>query len=265
MRIGSAGSGPPDNLGIGDRVTEFLLPEKSFAALKACSRATIGITCDRHDPAVPKSRLSMPRVRLGRRRNAAFYERIQGGGKSSIATAVVETSRPWPTETVARSTWASVLRAGAQFRGCPMPTRLRDELTTAVRDRSSRRSLLEIEPITFENKSHPDRPGSSRDGTALCAATGDILVRRGDQTDPARRDEIVRMVRGEAITPAHLPNLTCAEAESRADRLAGSDSSAPGTTSAREAPETGRSPCSRAMVSKSSRSRAERRAALHDA
>ena len=189
----------PTNLGIGDRVTEFLLPEKSFPALKALLQS------DKWDHVRP-ARSGGPQAaaihaarEAGPSVDAAFFERIQGGGKISI-TAVVR-----DVVAMANGEGGTIyLGVGPASRrtvpGLPDADETRDELTTAVREQVEPAITLEIEPTTFENKSLliVRVPAGTERPYAL--ATGDILVRRGDQSEPARRDEIVRMVRGEPVT-----------------------------------------------------------------
>lgn len=191
----------PANLGIGDRITEFLLSEKTFAALKACLKSE---EWQRTRPA----RSGGPQVtavhnarEVGPSQQFAFYERVQGGPKSSIATIVRDIAA------FANGEGGTILLGvGPASRrtvpGLSDAEQLQASLATAVREMIEPTLPIEIESVTFEGKSIllvNVAPGSER---PYALTTGDIPVRRGDQTAPARRSEIVRMVRGEAIAPA---------------------------------------------------------------
>ena len=211
----------PTNLGIGDRVTEFLLPERSFAALKAC---LLSSDWDRTRPA----RSGGPQVtavhtarETGPSQQIAFYERVQGGPKSSIATIVRDVAA------FANGEGGTVyLGVGPAARrtvpGLPDADQLREELAVAIRDLVEPSVSAEIEPVTYESKNIlavKVEPGNER---PYALATGDIPVRRGAETGPARRDEIVRMVRGEAISPVPdaIPEPSLPSEPSRPQRSA---------------------------------------------
>jgi hypothetical protein len=207
------------NLGIGDRVTEFLLPERTFAALKEC---LVGADWSRTRPA----RSGGPQVNAvhsaretGPSQQNAFYERVQGGPKSSIATIVRDIAA------FANGEGGTVyLGVGPAARrtvpGLPDADQVRDELSEAIKELVEPSISAEIEPIIYEGKSILSvkvEPGNER---PYALATGDIPVRRGDQTSPARRAEIVRMVRGESIAPARdeTPQPETRPEPSRQDR-----------------------------------------------
>jgi len=232
----------PTNLGIGDRVTEFLLPEKSFPALKALLQS------DKWDHVRP-ARSGGPQAaaihaarEAGPSVDAAFFERIQGGGKISI-TAVVR-----DVVAMANGEGGTIyLGVGPASRrtvpGLPDADETRDELTTAVREQVEPAITLEIEPTTFENKSLlvVRVPAGTERPYAL--ATGDILVRRGDQSEPARRDEIVRMVRGEPVTstpPSSEPEAPKPERSDRRDRQQQQRTRQQRPAQAEKQPESGR-------------------------
>jgi hypothetical protein len=194
------------NLGIGDRVTEFLLHEKSFAALKALLRSE---KWDHVRPARsggPQATAIHAAREAGPGPDVDFYERIQsqGGGKTSIAAAVRD------IVAMANGDGGTIyVGVGPASRrtvpGLPNAEETRNDLATAVRDQIEPAITPEFEPVNFENKSIlvVRVPAGTERPYAL--ASGDILVRRGDQTEPARRDEIVRMVRGEAISTTPPP------------------------------------------------------------
>jgi hypothetical protein len=192
------------NLGIGDRVTEFLLPEKSFAALKSVLRSDDWDRVRAAHTGGPQAAAVHAARELGQSQSTAFFERVQGTAKQSVGAVVRD------VVAFANGDGGTVyLGVGPASRrsvpGLPDADQLREELTTAIREQVEPPIGLEIDPITYENKQIlvVNVPAGTERPYAL--ATGEILVRRGDETASARRDEIVRMVRGEAVSEQPAP------------------------------------------------------------
>ena len=188
----------PTNLGIGDRVTEFYLPQRSFTALRACLLASDWEQVRAARMGGPQASAVHSAREIGPSQEFAFYERIQGGPKTSVSAVVRD------VVAFANGDGGTVfIGVGPSTRktvpGVPDPEKLQVEVGSAIRDQVEPALSPDIETISYEGKSvlvariqpGPDRP--------YALATGDILVRRGAETSPARRDEIVRLVRGESV------------------------------------------------------------------
>jgi hypothetical protein len=192
------------NLGIGDRVTEFLLPEKSFAALKA---VLLSEDWDRVRPARsggPQAAAVHAARETGPSQSIIFFERVQGAAKQSVGAVVRD------VVALANGGGGTIyLGVGPASRrtvpGLPDADQLQGELATAFREQIEPPLAPEIEPITYENKPILAINVSAGSERPYALATGEILVRRGEESAPARRDEIVRMVRGEAVSDQPQP------------------------------------------------------------
>ena len=192
----------PTNLGIGDRVTEFQLPERTFDALKAALSST---DWDRvraaraggpEAVAVHSARESGPDLRI------AFHERITSGAKSNL-TAVVR-----DIAALANTDGGTVLvGVGPASRrtvpGVPDAAAVRADLTTAIAEQIEPRLDVSIIDVSYEGKTilTIDAPRGPEPPYAL--ASGEIPIRRGGESAPARRDEVVKLVRGEPLVSAH--------------------------------------------------------------
>jgi hypothetical protein len=188
----------PANLGIGDRVTEFYLPERTFAALKACLQSSEWDRVRAARPGGPQASFVHAARETGPSQNLALYERLQGGAKSSV-NAVVRDAVAFANGAGGRI----MIGVGPANRravpGVSNVDQLQEELQSAFRSQIEPVLNVEFEAVPFDGKtllSLNVPPGSER---PYALASGDILVRRGAETAAARRDEIVRLVRGEPI------------------------------------------------------------------
>jgi hypothetical protein len=205
----------PTNLGIGDRVTEFYLPERTFAALKACLQSSDWDRVRPARPGGPQASVVHSAREAGPSQQIALYERLQGGAKSSVAAVVRD------TVAFANGSGGTILiGVGAANRravpGVADVDELRQELQNAVQTQIEPALNVEFEPVPFEGKTLLSIKVPPGDERPYALAGGDILVRRGAETAPARRDEIVRLVKGEAIENA--PVEAAREPQPKPDR-----------------------------------------------
>jgi hypothetical protein len=133
-----------------------------------------------------------------------FFERVQGAAKQSVGAVVRD------VVALANGGGGTIyLGVGPASRrtvpGLPNADQLQVELATAFREQIEPPLAPEIEPITYENKPILAINVSAGSERPYALATGEILVRRGEESAPARRDEIVRMVRGEAVSDQPQP------------------------------------------------------------
>lgn len=181
------------NLGVGDRPTEVLLPEVSFAALKALLAST---EFDRTRPFTPPPSDPIKAARLeGNTAHQAFHESATSKrGHSAIARDVVA---------FANSSGGRIYigLSAAEKRpivGVSDASTLIAELTEEI--------AAQITPpvsVTFEETASDGKPVVVIDvpegeGKPHAIMPGGIFVRRGTESAQATRDEIVLMVTGGA-------------------------------------------------------------------
>ena len=186
------------NLGIGDRVTEFQLPERTFAALKAVlassdwERVRAARSGGPEAVAVHAARETGPDNRI------AFHERITSGSKSNLAAIVRDIAAMANTE--GGDVLIGVGQAGRRtVPGIADPTAVRADLTAAVAEQIEPKLEVTIRDVGYEGKTilTVETPKGPEPPYAL--ASGEIPIRRGGESAPARRDEVIRLVRGESI------------------------------------------------------------------
>jgi hypothetical protein len=183
------------NLGVGDRPTEMLLPEVSFAALKQLLTSP---DFDRTRPFTPPPSDPVQAARLeGNTRQQAFHESATSkrgpgvilrdvvafanasGGRVYIGVSAAE-KRPVAGVEDTQAVIADLTRdIAAQI--TPAVTTTFEEVT------SQGKPVLILEVAEGDHKPHAIAPGG-------------IFVRRGHETAQATRDEIVQMVTGASPT-----------------------------------------------------------------
>ena len=188
------------NLGIGERATELQLSERSFAAMKALFES------ERWDAIRP--------ARMGGPASSALHAAREEGPGPQVAFHHSLTVGKQPLTPVIRDIVAMANgNGGVLYLGVgPIARKAVAGVTDTPALIESLRELAanEIEPhpelgvaaIDYEGKTVVAinvAPGTDR---PYALATGEILVRQGETTELARREEILRLVRGEAATPA---------------------------------------------------------------
>lgn len=184
---------PDKNLGIGDRCTEVLLPEPTFAALKALLTSNdFGRTRPYQPLADPFTALLAAR-QAGETATQAFHDAptASAGGLDALLRDIVGFA----------NTTGGVLYLGAAgdatvpIRGIERPADLTDHLQAVVARQIVPPLPLHIDTLTGEGRAvlavtvpqGPERP--------YAVDPGHIFIRRDTSTVLAPRDEVVRLVR----------------------------------------------------------------------
>ena len=190
------------NLGIGDRPTEMLLPEVSFAAIRDLFR---GDDFERTRPFSPVPDDPVKAARLdGPGDVLAFHESIasrRAGTGLALALRDIAAMANSSGGTVYVGANASEKRAIA---GVPDAAAAEQDIRQGLAEGLSPALPVEITPLVSGDKTvlRVDVPrGSERPYTLA----GSIFVRRGAESEPASRDEIVAMVRGDLAVPRAAP------------------------------------------------------------
>ena len=184
------------NLGVGDRPTEVLLPELSFASLKGLFA---GNDFERTRPFTPAPSDPVKAARIdGNTSTQAFHESAtarrgqgailrdivgfanSGGGTIYIGLSAAE-KRPIAGVSDAASLIAELTTEAASQIQPPVDLSLREHTADG-------KKIIVIEVAEGGQKPHALEPGG-------------ILIRRGSETAAASRDEIVQMVRADLATP----------------------------------------------------------------
>jgi hypothetical protein len=184
------------NLGVGDRPTEVLLPKLSFSALKDLFTSN---EFERTRPFTPPPSDPVKAARLdGNTSTQAFHESAtarrgqgailrdivgfanSGGGTVFIGLSAAE-KRPIAGVADPAALIAELTTEAANQIQPPLPLSLREHTADG-------KKVVVIEVAEGEQKPHALEPGG-------------ILIRRGSETAPATRDEIVHMVRADLVGP----------------------------------------------------------------
>lgn len=188
------------NLGIGDRATELQLTERSFAAMKALFES------ERWDAIRP--------ARMGGPASSALHAAREEGPGPQVAFHSSLTVGKQPLTPVIRDIVAmangngGVLYLGVgpiarkTVAGVTEPAALIESLRELAANDIEPHPELGVAAIDYEGKTVVAinvAPGNDR---PYALESGEILVRQGETTELARREQIVRLVRGEAATPA---------------------------------------------------------------
>jgi hypothetical protein len=187
------------NLGVGDRPTEVLLPELSFAALKELFASN---EFDRTRPYTPPPSDPVKAARLdGNTSTQVFHESAtarrgagsilrdivgfanSGGGTIYIGLSAAE-KRPIAGVADPAALMAELQAEAASQIQPPVPLSLREHTVDG-------KKVVIIEVGEGDQKPHALEPGG-------------ILIRRGSETAPATRDEIVHMVRADLAPPQRV-------------------------------------------------------------
>jgi hypothetical protein len=197
----------PTNLGIGDRVTEFQLADRSFAALKACLQSVDWARVRPARSGSPQSIAVQAAREAGPSHEIAFYERVLGGPKTSISAIVRD------GVAFANGTGGTIyLGVGPANRktvpGIQDAESLRETLLASFSTDTEPAFAPAIDIISVEGKNIVTIAVAQGEERPYAVAGGEIPVRRGAETAPARRDEIIRLVRGESIAPVATPAPT---------------------------------------------------------
>jgi hypothetical protein len=194
------------NLGIGDRATEFLLAERSFAALRA---VLTGEEFDRVRPARaggPAANAIHAARETGDSAEFSFHEKYLSGNRPTIA-AVVRDIAAFANGSggtiligvgpLSRRTVSGVADAEATVA----------DITQAAASRIEPTVPISTEIAAYEGKSVIVITVAAGSERPYALDSGEIPIRRGAETSPARRDEVVKLVRGEELdlAPAAAP------------------------------------------------------------
>lgn len=190
------------NLGVGDRPTEMLLPEVSFAAIRDLFR---GDDFDRTRPFTPVPDDPVKAARLdGPGDDLAFHESIasrRAGTGLALALRDIAAMANTAGGTVFVGANASEKRAIA---GVPDAAAAEQDIRQGLAEGLSPALPVEVTPLASGGKTvlRVDVPRGDERPYALA---GSIFVRRGADSEPASRDEIVAMVRGDLAVPKPAP------------------------------------------------------------
>jgi hypothetical protein len=187
------------NLGVGDRATEFLLPEPSFSALRELfTSADFTRTRPFIDPNDPFEIVRAARSE-GNTAKQAFHENLatkRTGMTHVLRDAVAFANTAGGTIFLGAS--SSDRRPIAGVGDAKTAT---EELAAAVREGINPALPFSLDVLKAGNKdvlAIRVEPGTDR---PYAAGAGGIYVRDGDESRLAERDEIVAMVRGAAASP----------------------------------------------------------------
>ena len=206
----------PTNLGIGDRVTEFQLPERTFDALKAVFSSTDWDRVRAARAGGPEAVAVHAAREAGPDQRMAFHERITSGARSNLSAVVRDIAAMANTD--GGTVLVGVGPAGRRtVPGVPDAAAIRTDLATAIAEQVEPKLDVTITDVSYEGKTilTIDAPKGPEPPYAL--ASGEIPIRRGGESAPARRDEVVKLVRGEPLTAAQTAPAIDDSAERRQD------------------------------------------------
>jgi hypothetical protein len=191
----------PVNLGIGDRTTEYFLPTRSFAALKACLSGT---DWDH----VRAARSGGPAViavddarHLGPSNTVAFVERSPQAAQTTMRALVRDIAAMANCQ--GGTIYCGVGPAAKKtVTGVGTADQVSSAIYAAVAEQIDPPCPVTIESLMYEQKpilivrvpEGGDRP--------FALPSGEIPIRRGGETTHARRDEILILARGGSIADA---------------------------------------------------------------
>ncbi len=193
----------PSNLGVGDRATDVRLPEISFAALKTLFTST---DFDRSRPHInrddPFEMVRAARID-GNTDQQSFHETLtqKRTGAGNVLRDIVAFANTGGGRVFVGAS-ANERRPVA---GLPDPRSTTAELQREVERNITPPLTIEVQTLPVGSKHvlavtvppGPDKPYAQQNGG--------IFVRRGGESEPATRDEIVAMVRGTALPAPTKP------------------------------------------------------------
>ena len=184
------------NLGVGDRPTEVLVPELSFAALKELFAST---EFERTRPYTPPPSDPVKAARLdGNTSTQVFHESVTARrGQGAILRDIVG---------FANSTGGTIYigLSAAEKRpiaGVADPATLISELSAEAASQIQPPVPMSMREHTADGKKVGIIEVGEGDQKPHALEPGGILIRRGSETAPATRDEIVHMVRADLGAP----------------------------------------------------------------
>jgi hypothetical protein len=213
------------NLGVGDRVTDVLLPETSFRALQALFQSD---AWDAIRPHVPEPDDPVKAARLnGPGRGVAFHESIasrRSGSGLSLALRDIAAMANTDGGVLYIGAGASEKRAVA---GVADAEATAAELRQEIAVRIVPALPVEIEPVESSGKTVlvVTAPKGAEPPYTL---GGTIFVRRDAESTPATRDEIVALVRGSVLRAAPAAVAPAAGAMQRQPAFGPNDASVNG-------------------------------------
>jgi hypothetical protein len=180
------------NLGVGDRPTEVLLPDLTFASLKGLFASS---EFERTRPFTPPPSDPVKAARLdGNTSTQAFHESATARrGQGAILRDIVGFANSGGG-TVYIGLSAAEKRPIA---GIADPAALIAELTTDAANQTQPPLALSLREHTADGKKIVIVEVADGDQKPHALEPGGILIRRGSETAPASRDEIVHMVRAD--------------------------------------------------------------------
>lgn len=189
------------NLGIGDRATEFLLADRSFAALR---EVLAGEQFDRVRPARaggPAANAIHAAREIGDSIEFAFHEKYLSGNRPTIASVVRDIAA------FANGSGGTILigvgpLARKTVTGVADAEKTLVEITEAAVSRIEPSVAVSSEVAGYEGKSIIVITVAAGSERPYALDSGEIPIRRGAETSPARRDEVIRLVRGEELSAA---------------------------------------------------------------
>ena len=187
------------NLGVGDRVTEMLLPERSFAALKSLF---LSEEFEHTRPAKSEiDELAVTRLE-GNTATQAFHENLsrKSTGSSHVLRDLVA---------LANGEGGTVYVGASPFEKRPIAgvgdaAAATTELEAEIASQIEPRPEVKIETLTSGGKDVlAVRVAAGRE-RPYALLPGTIFVRVAGESTPANRDQIVAMVRGAAFSPVEV-------------------------------------------------------------
>lgn len=190
----------PTNLGIGDRATEFMLTDRTFAALRECLTGTEFDRVRAARAGGPAANAIHTAREAGESAEYTFHERYLVGAKPTVNAVARDIAA------FANGDGGTILigvgpLAKKTVSGVTDPERTASEIASALADLVEPTVTFASEVALYEGKSLiviQVQPGTER---PYALSSGEIPVRRGGETGTARREEVIRLVRGESLDP----------------------------------------------------------------
>ena len=179
------------NLGVGDRPTEVLLPELSFRALKELFASA---EFERTRPHTPPPTDPIKAARIdGNTMHQAFHESV---ANKRAQSAILRDIVAFANASGGRIFLGLSATEKRPIAGVEAPNTVKAELAAELAAQITPALTVGIEEVASDGKAVIviDVPGGSEKPYAL--APGGIFVRKGAESMPASRDEIVLMVTG---------------------------------------------------------------------
>jgi len=208
----------PTNLGIGDRATEFYLPERTFAALKNLLAST---AWDHVRPARSggPAALAIDDARaVGSTSNVVFVEKSPTTSKAGMQAMIRDVAALANSQ--GGTLYVGVGPAGRRtIPGAGNADDLRSEIDRAIAAGIDPGCPVQYETVMYEHKPVLIMHVPLGDDRPYALASGEIPVRRGAESVNARRDEILILARGGSLPESRtVPAVSEASPDKRSTR-----------------------------------------------